>query len=109
MLKVNSIMGLATTKSKGHGECLPLSPCSPHPLLVVEAFGRHVRLHDSLQRANIDPDFHGCRHRQEIYSIDIPYGWSSDNIINHLSIKKDIDRKSTRLNSSHVRISYAVF
>src|SRR5690554_5319176 len=37
-------------------------------------------------------------------------GMNRDDVINHLgTIAKSGDRKSTRLNSSHVRISYAVF
>src|SRR5690554_7177812 len=33
----------------------------------------------------------------------------AEDFIHHLSHMMQIDRKSTRLNSSHVRISYAVF
>src|SRR5690554_7489302 len=32
-----------------------------------------------------------------------------DKTLNNTTVSKDQDRKSTRLNSSHVRISYAVF
>src|SRR5699024_12170981 len=39
-------------------------------------------------------------HYQKLFTISL---------INSNPIRKDIDRKSTRLNSSHVSISYAVF
>src|SRR3989442_11945705 len=36
-------------------------------------------------------------------------GWETNTIVNYASGNALTDRKSTRLNSSHVRISYAVF
>src|SRR3712207_7644141 len=37
-------------------------------------------------------------------------GWNGHNwLVVYLSVKEDEDRKSTRLNSSHANISYAVF
>src|SRR5690554_7109692 len=72
--------------------------------------------------------FHECRHAYQAYSVkhnlneskEILNKWNNDfNTYNMpsgtLDEKADInyltqpDRKSTRLNSSHVRISYAVF
>src|SRR5262245_63173812 len=62
-------------------------------------------------------DRHGARPRYELYSAAVP-GYSMVVILgNHVRItglrlrgpSRDLDRKSTRLNSSHLGISYAVF
>src|SRR5690606_41450162 len=61
-------------------------------------------MHDTLGFLGRDP-IHRAYHHHEI-TFSMVYAWSENYV---LPISHDEDRKSTRLNSSHVKISYAVF
>src|SRR5436305_6897337 len=70
------------------------------------------------------PDLHSfpTRRSSDLYKANFKDGFPSPSLFAYLyyintkatldaldAVKGDLDRKSTRLNSSHVRISYAVF
>src|SRR5690606_41707420 len=97
------IVELAASRLLDHAE--PLHPSAPvhhgHPSFfhaAPTADPYTLSLHDALpifSLHSIDSCQYGCT--SHVYNIVVSI---------HLS---DIDRKSTRLNSSHVKISYAVF
>src|SRR5690606_39373697 len=73
-------------------------------------------MHDSLNYISQDPIFRKYHHDQLTFgmmytfteSFQLPF--SHDEVVHGKgSMINKIDRKSTRLNSSHVKISYAVF
>ncbi len=39
-------------------------------MLIVEAAGRHVRHHDGVQRADVDPRLHGRGDAEEVNAVD---------------------------------------
>jgi hypothetical protein len=66
MAKVVKIMTTGTAEGEYKGKSLFPPPCTPHPLLVVEALRRHVGLKHRLQGADIDPHLHGGSDRQHL-------------------------------------------
>src|SRR3712207_6855278 len=75
-----------------------------------------LSLHDALpissRRFRIDrPAYRSSRRRSPGCPVDVParrMGWG-EHMTTPVFIWREIDRKSTRLNSSHANISYAVF
>jgi hypothetical protein len=63
---------------------LATPPGAPDALLIVEALGWHVRLQDRLERANIDADFHGSGHCEQIdlaaNSIESIHYWTKNGL-----------------------------
>jgi hypothetical protein len=69
------------------------APASPaNTLLVIESHRRHIRQHDSLQVANIDTNFHGGCHTEQIDRINkgdrgtSPMCTSPDNNVSEASL-----------------------
>src|SRR5690625_6190892 len=80
---------------------------SGRPYLVYHAAGVKDKIGD-FDTELVEEFFQGfVNHAQVTLHINLAYGKNSHHMIE--SIFKGLDRKSTRLNSSHVSISYAVF
>src|SRR5438477_9053719 len=77
-----------------------MSCTPPHLFFFLPCSGDHRDLHSFPTRRSSDLDRHRVRHRHSAHVV----------AAGELSILAgDRDRKSTRLNSSHMSISYAVF
>src|SRR5207302_10255838 len=88
-----------------------------HPKYTLFPYTTLFRSHEEINA--IGPMFHECRDSGDasVLVVDIPLAHGSNNIPSkavvrpiRLGVQRRMgDRKSTRLNSSHVKISYAVF
>src|SRR5690606_41269565 len=103
-------------RAAGSPRDLPSSPTRRSSDLEVELGALHQVARDDDQRAHRANDAHVSQPRNRMFhERTLPGHWpqlASDNKIR--STRRDFmrdqeDRKSTRLNSSHVKISYAVF
>src|SRR5204863_6659993 len=70
----------------------------------------HIRLHNAESYGDeFDPEAHGEAIRDALARRALDPQWRSNFSRVQSERARDLDRKSTRLNSSHVEISYAVF
>src|SRR3712207_7008044 len=76
----------------------PRSPLFPYTTLFRSDDGRPVELPDRRARGTA---------RRVLLDREVPIGQRGD--LRQVRDADDLDRKSTRLNSSHANISYAVF
>src|SRR5258707_3747284 len=69
-----------------------------------------LSLHDALPILAVSPALRGPPNLALISRLRLVYSWSPSNAsVTHAPPGRAIDRKSTRLNSSHANISYAIF
>src|SRR5690606_41821160 len=88
-------------------ECFPLSLHDALQILLAAEDGDIVLMKLMLQNG-ADPDLQDCRGMTALHSaIKSRVDSCVDALLDHPCALED--RKSTRLNSSHVKISYAVF
>src|SRR5439155_22202075 len=85
--------------------------CYCLPFFFFYLYGDHRDLHSFPTRRSSDLFEHGCsknaKNRNHMGKTNVNTIFPQNS--KQVSIKFDRDRKSTRLNSSHVAISYAVF
>src|ERR1035441_4938770 len=78
-----------------------------HGRIPFAARGENLNLH--LEYELLGPRYHGALSIQPLYLTYDDYGPEPFAVNLALTMEKNRDRKSTRLNSSHLGISYAVF
>src|SRR5690625_290372 len=82
--------------------------------LIIEKGCNSITLNDIIKQSGLSKGaiFHYVKSKDEIYTLVLLERLEEINDRFQKQVKKakkDLDRKSTRLNSSHVAISYAVF
>src|SRR5690606_42107727 len=101
--------------TSSHGP-LPLSLPDPLPIYVADTGGRHHRLptgevfQQGLNQTREPVGIELSDHRAGVRSVDERQKCAVAEVDDvEVQVVRGEDRKSTRLNSSHVKISYAVF
>src|SRR5690625_7126773 len=77
-------------------------------IFVILSVYADITTHNDVKTKNLCNAFHDETSRYTIVSYEVKDGDSVLSVMEDIN-KHKLDRKSTRLNSSHVAISYAVF